>query len=400
MRNVDPFAFFREHQDTIFRWLGLAGALLVIFLLLRIVARRLGGWRRAWRRARRETAVTAYAFVAPMRTWYVHHKDRRLLRRLLGDPVTWRDAERALTAARLAAAPARPYAVLVSAESVSVLLAGREMPEPTGCWHEAPDATGEWRANRDELPLVTPEADAVPPLLIALGATDTQAAFLDAATGPASLCVEGHPQAAPPLLQAIAAQLDARLPASLVIVAEGVHRDFDGPPVREAYRTAEEALPRLNIPPFLIARELPDPLPAGLASPRPPCRVVLLGAGRGHTRTLLTDRHGQVLLTGTPLLVRAKALGRALPKVLWRLPAVLPPAPMGSRSPERQSTDLFEEEPVAAWTAEPGTGVPAPWEASAGVPAPQEVGAVQHAPAPAPAPLKSVPPPPRHSPGS
>ncbi|MER5948628.1 hypothetical protein ABT127_21525 [Streptomyces sp. NPDC001904] len=398
MRNVDPFAFFRAHQDTIYRWLGVAGVLLLIFLLLRIVARRLGGWRRAWHRARREVAVTAYAFVAPVRTWLVHRRDRALLRRLLGDPVTWRDAERALTAARLAAAPARPYAVLVGTDSVRVLLAGRDVPDPTGCWHEVTDTAGEWRASRDELPLVTPEADAVPPLLIALGATDTQAAFLDAATGPASLCIEGHPQAASPLLQAIAAQLDARLPASLVVVAEGVHRDFDGPPVREAYRTAEEALPRLNIPPFLIATELPDPLPAGLASPRPPCRVVLLGAGRGHTRTLLTDRHGQVLLTGTPLLVRAKALGRALPKVLWRLPAVLPPAPMGSPSPERQSTDLFEEEPAAAWTAEPGASVPPPWEAPAGVPAPQEAGAARQAPLPAPAPVHSASPP-RHSPG-
>lgn len=258
MRNTDPFVWFRENSDAIFRWLGIAGAALLIFLLLRMWAMRWGGWRAAWARLLREIAVTAYAFAEPVRAWLRYRRALRLLVRRLGDPATWRDAERALAAARSAAAPARPYAALVGPDTVTVLLAGREEPEA-------------WTVARAELPSVTPEAADVRPIVVAVGVTEhaeeQQCAFLDLAVGPPVLSVTGEDRASGALVQALAAQLDVRLPQPLVVVAEGVHRHHVGEPVRVAYRAARETPPRLGIAPVLVAAELPDPLPPELAAP-------------------------------------------------------------------------------------------------------------------------------------
>ncbi|MCX4853966.1 hypothetical protein [Streptomyces canus] len=352
MRNTDPFVFFRQHSDTIYRLLGIAGALLLVFLLLRVWAMRWGGWRSAWARLRREVAVTRYAFTAPVRAWYRHRSSLRLLVRQLGTPATWRDAERALAAARLAAAPARPYAALVGTDSVAVLLAGTELPQPDpdGAWWAEPDEPERWLVARADLPSVTPEAADVRPIIVAVGDADRSAAFLDLAVGPPVLSVTGNDRAATALVQAVAAQLDVRLPSPLVVVAEGVHRDYPGPPVRSAYRTARETPPRLGIAPVLIAVELPDPLPPEFAAPPggdPAVRAVVLGPGRAYVRSLLTDRHGRVAVTGTPLLARCGPLGRAVARVLPSIPPVLPPAPAAEASTGlsgRHARDLFEEE--------------------------------------------------------
>ncbi|WP_405530920.1 hypothetical protein OG426_53280 [Streptomyces canus] len=352
MRNTDPFVFFRQHSDTIYRLLGIAGALLLVFLLLRVWAMRWGGWRSAWARLRREVAVTRYAFTAPVRAWYRHRSSLRLLVRQLGTPATWRDAERALAAARLAAAPARPYAALVGSDSVAVLLAGTELPQPDpdGAWWAEPDEPERWLVARADLPSVTPEAADVRPIIVAVGDADRSAAFLDLAVGPPVLSVTGNDRAATALVQAVAAQLDVRLPSPLVVVAEGVHRDYPGPPVRSAYRTARETPPRLGIAPVLIAVELPDPLPPEFAAPPggdPAVRAVVLGPGRAYVRSLLTDRHGRVAVTGTPLLARCGPLGRAVARVLPSIPPVLPPAPAAEASTGlsgRHARDLFEEE--------------------------------------------------------
>lgn len=352
MRNTDPFVFFRQHSDTIYRVLGIAGALLLVFLLLRVWAMRWGGWRAAWARLRRELAVTRYAFTAPVRAWYRHRSGLRLLVRRLGAPDTWRDAERALAAARLAAAPARPYAALVDSDSVAVLLAGTGLPQPDpdGVWWAEPDEPERWLVARADLPSVTPEAADIRPIIVAVGEADRSAAFLDLAVGPPVLSVTGNDRAATALVQAVAAQLDVRLPSPLVVVAEGVHQNYPGPPVRSAYRTARETPPRLGIAPVLIAAELPDPLPPEFAAPPgddPTVRAVVLGPGRAYVRSLLTDRHGRVAVTGTPLLARCGPLGSAVAKVLPSIPPVLPPAPAAEASTGldgREARDLFEEE--------------------------------------------------------
>ncbi|CAL9478707.1 hypothetical protein SUDANB171_02986 [Streptomyces sp. enrichment culture] len=333
MRNTDPFEFFSTHRDTIFRICGIIGALLIVFLILRAIAMRMGGWKAAWARVKRELAVTRNAFAAPFRAWFQHQRRLRRLVHHLGAPLTWRDAERALVRARQEAAPARPYAALVDDREVTVLLADSS-------------EAGTWTIDRTELPAVTPDPDAVRPVIVALGASEDgtgRAVFLDLATGPQQFAIEGDQRAAAALLQAIAAQLDVRLPAGLVTVAEGVHRNHQGEPVRNAYRAARETEPHFGLAPVLIATELPDPLPVELSAPPSADltvpRVIVTGPGRGHVRRLLADRHSRVYVTGTPLLPFFDALGRALARVLPHIPPVLPPAPPTGNA----ASDLFEE---------------------------------------------------------
>ncbi|WBB62045.1 hypothetical protein O7599_05755 [Streptomyces sp. WMMC500] len=369
MNTTDPIEFISRHRDTIFRWLGIFGVLLVVFLILRFIAMRMGGWRAAWRRVRRECAISGHAFAAPVRAWLRHRRSLRFLVWALGTTETWRDAERALAAARQAAAPVggRPYAALVDADTVTVLLAGRRVPPPEEepwWWDEAPD---EWSVDRLDLPPVVPVPGQSPPVLVALGDTDRRCTFLDVATGPRLLDIVGDHRSRLALYQAVAAQLDARLPEGLAVVAEGVHAQIPGEPVRHAYRTAQRIRSRHGIAPALITAELPDPLPGELAEPPgDPAGplIVLPGAARGYRRTLLTDQHGQVALAGTPLLAMSNALGRAIAQVAFAIPPALPPAPPGGEAtgPEADRAFAELEDDDETWTEtadEAGEVVPA-----------------------------------------
>ncbi|WP_165988175.1 hypothetical protein, partial [Streptomyces sp. YIM 98790] len=345
MRNTDPFAWFTEHRDTIFRWCGITGVLLVLFLLLSRQVRRHGGWRVAGARLRRETAVTALAFTAPLRAWLRYRRSLRLLTALLGDPALWRDCERALLTVRDAAGPAaRPYAVLADAATVWVLLAGPaggpaalRPPEP---WFEEPGDPGVWGIGRAGLPAVAPAAGGPCPVLVALGEQDRACAFLDLAAGPRITAVDGDEHNRRMLTQALAAQLDARLPRGLVTVAAGVHPRYPGMPLRDAYRAARAAAAAAAdgsrsgtgtgtgesagaLPAVLAAPELPDPLPPELAAPPGRAaapRVLVTGRGRGHVRYVPVDRYGRAAVAGTPLLTEAAALGRAVARTLRRFP--------------------------------------------------------------------------------
>ncbi|RSS83225.1 hypothetical protein, partial [Streptomyces sp. WAC06614] len=331
MTNVDPVRWFLDHREAIMRWAVVLGIALLVLLLVRHFAMKLGGWAAAGRKVRREAAVTAAAFASPVRAWLRYRRVLRMLVRRLGDPESWRDAERALAAARSAAAPAVPYAALVGDVGITVLLAGRSVPGPPEPWEAEPDLPGQWTALRAELPMVVPEAGLNRPVLIAIGGEDAAAgrcAFLDTASGPPALALDGDRRAGAALLPALAAQLGVRLPGGQVVVAEGVLPGFPGEPVREAYRTAKDTPPRLGVAPFLVTPELPDPLPPELAGPPgevPPMRVVVRGPGRGYVRRLFADRHGQLCLPGTPLLLMAHALPRAVARTLKRIPPVHPP---------------------------------------------------------------------------
>ncbi|GCD92684.1 hypothetical protein [Embleya hyalina] len=364
MRNTDPLDFFANHRETILRWGGISAAALVVFLILRFFAMRMGGWKAATRRLWREIALTAYAFAGPVRAWLRYRRSVRVLVRGLGAGATWRDAERALVAAKFAAAPAQPYAAVVGEDTVTVLFAAAGMPSPRGVWRPVPDDPWSWTAVRAELPSVTPDADGARPIVVTLGERDRECVFLDLVVGPAMVCVQGDPRSGPALFQAVAAQLDARLPSGQVVVADGVHRDVAGQPVREAYRTARGRPPRLGLPVFLVTPELPDPLPPELTEPpgdELPLRLLLGGPGRGHIRTLLTDRHGRVGLPGTPLLVVCHALGAALARVLPTVPPVLPPVPAPVARSGADHATWFAEEESGAETpvAQPRTAAPA-----------------------------------------
>ncbi|MFF7244489.1 hypothetical protein ACFZBU_11395 [Embleya sp. NPDC008237] len=356
MRNTDPLDFIRDHREAILRWGGIAAAALVIFLIIRFIAMRLGGWKAAGRRLWREVALTAYAFTAPARAWLRYRRSLRVLAERLGASATWRDAERALVAAKFAAAPGRPYAAVVGDTTVTVLFAAADMPPPRGLWQAVPDDPWAWTAARAELPSVTPDAEGTRPVVVALGERDLDCVFLDLVVGPPMVCVQGDPRSGPALFQAVAAQLDARLPGGQVVVADGVHRDVPGPPVRDAYRTAGAKPARLGLPAFLVTPELPDPLPPELAEPQgaaPSLRVLLGGPGRGHVRALLTDVHGRVAVPGTPLVVASNALGAALARVLPTIPPVLPPAPAPVSRPGTGRAEWFAEEERATAASEP-----------------------------------------------
>ncbi|MFI6980886.1 hypothetical protein ACIBSV_20160 [Embleya sp. NPDC050154] len=356
MRNTDPLDFFTNHRDTILRWGGISAAALVLFLIIRSIAMRFGGWKAASRRLGREIALTAYAFGAPMRTWLRYRRSVRLLVGRLGASTTWRDAERALVAAKFPAAPGQPYAAVVGDETVTVLFAAADMPPPSGLWQPVPDDPWAWTASRAQLPSVTPDAEGSRPVVVALGERDRDCVFLDLVVGPPMVCVQGDPRSGPALFQAVAAQLDARLPGGQVVVADGVHRDVPGAPVRDAYRAARATPPRLGLPVFLATPELPDPLPPELAEPQgdsPSLRVLLGGPGRSHVRTLLTDVHGRVAVPGTPLVVSCNALGAALARVLPTVPPVLPPVPAPVSRSGAGHAEWFTEEESGTALAEP-----------------------------------------------
>ncbi|MDT0267668.1 hypothetical protein RM844_15380 [Streptomyces sp. DSM 44915] len=354
MRNTDPIAFINEHRDTIFRVMGVLAVLLVLFLVIRWLAMRQGGWAAATRRVRREFAVTGAAFAAPLRAWARHRRELSLLVRGLREPATWRDAERAAAAARARLAPTggSPYAVLVGAETVTVLLAGRDVGEAEDPWWTEPgDGPDRWTARRTELPAVVAVPDQPRPVLVAIGVAGDRCAFLDVGAGPGIVTVEGDRRAEVAQHQAIAAQLHARLPEGQVLVVDGVHPTYRGQPIRDAYRAAR-ALPHpQGIAPVLVTAELPDPLPPELVEPSDaaPGPVILLrGAGRGLRQTLLTDRQGQLVLLGGSLVVEGNALADALIRLLPDLPPVLPPAPpardTGPRRPAHVFVELDEEE--------------------------------------------------------
>ncbi|MGW1990801.1 hypothetical protein [Embleya sp. NPDC001921] len=358
MRNTDPLDFFANHRDTILRWGGISAAALVLFLIIRSIAMRFGGWKAASRRLGREIALTAYAFGAPMRTWLRYRRSVRLLVGRLGASTTWRDAERALMAAKFAAAPGQPYAAVVGDATVTVLFAAVDMPPPPALWRPVPDDPWAWTASRAELPAVTPDAEGTRPVVVALGERDRDCVFLDLVVGPPMVCVQGDPRSGPALFQAVAAQLDARLPGGQVLVADGVHRDVPGPPVRDAYRAARATPPRLGLPVFLVTPELPDPLPPELAEPQgdsPPLRVLLGGPGRSHVRTLSTDVHGRVAVPGTPLVLSCNALGAALARVLPTVPPVLPPVPAPDARAGAGRAEWFVEEEGGSAVAQPRT---------------------------------------------
>ncbi|MFD5318717.1 hypothetical protein [Streptomyces sp. NPDC127098] len=360
MRTTDPFEFIDRHRDTIFRVLGVIAVLLVIFLIIRYLAMRQGGWAKAWRRLRREFAVTGHAFAAPFRAWLRHRRSFRVLVRGLRATATWRDAERAVAAAR--AAGGRAYGALVDGDTVTVLVAGESgnvsLPDDQRWWLAGDDADDHWSVARADLPPVVPDPDQVHPVLVAVGEVGGRSAFLDLAVGPPMITVEGDRRSAVALHQAVAAQLDVRLPEGLVVVAEGVHRGFAGMPVRAAHRAAREQRPKLGLSPVLVTAELPDPVPAELSEPPeefPALRLLLLGEGRGHLRTLLTDRHGQISVAGTPLLTTGNALSRAVAKVLSAIPPVLPPAPPAGDAAETTRTFAELDEDEADEEATSGT---------------------------------------------
>ncbi|MFE3110847.1 hypothetical protein ACFXKJ_22420 [Kitasatospora indigofera] len=309
---------------------GLAGLLLLLAVLAQLGARRAGGWRVVRRRLRREAAATAAAFAAPVRAQLRYRRHLRLLLRLLGDRSGWADAERAaLGAGRVPGV--QPYGVLLGRTVVGVLVAcgPAAPPQPPKPW--AADDTDPrlwWLDRADAAGVATGGRPA--PLLAAFGTDGRHAVLLDLATGPAVTVLGGDKGTARAVLQALAAQLDARLPAGAVTVADGVNPRHTGPEPAAALALAERAATG-GAPAFAVCAELP----AG-ARPAAGSRLLALSGARGSARLLTADRAGLSVL-GTGLRVDAVPLARATARSL----PLLPPYPAHDAGPTDDS-DLSE----------------------------------------------------------
>ncbi|MER7186857.1 hypothetical protein ABT404_46625 [Streptomyces hyaluromycini] len=152
-----------------------------------------------------------------------------------------------------------------------------------------------------------------------MGTDGRHAVLLDLHTGPPAVSVYGAPQPARTVLQALAAQVEARLPAGTVAVSSGVHPRYEG------VNAAEIAdLPGIGF--AVLADPVDRPLPDGV-------RQLALGPARGRARLLAADAGGMLTVHGaTPIeRIDAMPLSRAVVKVVH----TLPPLPV-SGGPDRE----------------------------------------------------------------
>ncbi|MFJ4985613.1 hypothetical protein ACIP9H_17640 [Streptomyces sp. NPDC088732] len=295
-------------------WFGLAGAVILVVAVTHWLVRRGGGWKALLRRTRHEVRLTVRAFTGPVRTEIRYRSGLRLLVRLLRDRDLWADAERAVVLAGDVAPQARPYGVLAGPDLLGVLLAagtanGSPAPVPPKPWAADPaDPLLWWISRTDVNDASGTSGPAAAPLLVCAGTDGRHAVLLDLATGPSAVSVHGAPRASRAVLQALAAQLEVRLPAGTVAVSGGVHPRHQG-------RPADEVVDRPGVF-FAVTAEPPArPLPDGV-------RLLTLGLARGRVRLLAASPDGMLTVHGAPAVGRIDALplARAVVKALNALP--------------------------------------------------------------------------------
>lgn len=330
------------HRQLISTLLGLAGLLVLVAVLAHRLARRAGGWPVVRRRARHETRATLRAFATPVTRQVQYLRRWRQLGRLLADGTAWPDAERALlsVATRTAGADCRPYAVLLGSGTVGVAFAGRTPPEPDGPWTADEDDPRLWWADRPDL-AAEPDGDGTA-LLVVVGLDDRYRegllVLLDLVDGPPVTAAVGDRRTARALVQAVAAQLDGRLPEGSVLVSDGVHRSFPGETVDVTWRGAR-ARAATGEPAVAVCAGLPGALET--SPPAWPGRALLLvlGEPRGYARILDTDRIGRVRVAGTNLTADLSALPRVVAGLVGTLPPAVPPGGPVSATPPRVILD-------------------------------------------------------------
>ncbi|MEV0533826.1 hypothetical protein [Kitasatospora sp. NPDC050463] len=369
--------------------IGLGGLLLLLAVLAHLAVRRGGGWRAARRRARREVAATGAAFAAPVRAHLRFRRDVRLVLRLLGGREGWADAERAVLNAGLVP-DVRPYAALLGPALVGVLVAcgPGTPPQPPEPWTVDDADPRLWWIAREDVATSPTGVGRAAPLLAVLGTDGRHAVLLDLADGPAVLEFGGERGLARAVLQAVAAQLDTRLPVGAVTVADGVHPQHHGPDSAAALVAAERAAAGGHQAFAVCATVVDQERPAAGV------RVLTLGGARGTARLLTADRDG-LRIRGSGLRVEAVALARATARILPSLPPhpAFDAAPADDADlvePDLVGQDLVGQEPV-----EPDRTEPAPDEperpVAPGTAAAAASPAVGPAPLPAPAPVLPMP---------
>ncbi|MDX2817227.1 hypothetical protein PV410_32630 [Streptomyces sp. PA03-5A] len=292
------------------RLIALIGLLILVVVVAHWLVRRKGGWGALRRRVVRELTTAARAFATPVRTQVRHRSGLRVLARLLRDDAGWTDAATALRRAAAERPGARPYATLLGTDVVGVYVAHGHgegaLPEP---WARDAAEPRLWWIGRADLG-TAPETGhgGEAPVLVCLGRAGTDAVLLDLTAVPPAVSVTGERRTARAVLQALAAQLDARLPAGRVVVGAGVHPRHDGP---------TDVFERLDAG-YAVSAEAPER--------NRPARVRLLTLGVAHHSTLIleADRDGHLRLHGGPpaLTVDALPLARAVARLVRTLPPV------------------------------------------------------------------------------
>ncbi|WP_431967674.1 hypothetical protein [Actinacidiphila sp. bgisy160] len=344
------------------RLIGLIGLLILVVVVAHWIVRRKGGWGALRRRVVRELTTAARAFATPVRTALRHRRGLRVLGRLLRDASGWTDAGTALRRAAAERPDARPYAALLGADVVGVYVAHGHgdgaLPEPWA--RDAAEPRLWWISRADLGSAPENEYGGEVPVVVCLGRAGTDAVLLDLTAVPPAVSVTGERRTARAVLQALAAQLDARLPSGRVVVGAGVHPRHHGP---------TDVFERLDTG-YAVSAEAPERnRPGGV-------RLLTLGVAHHSTLILEADRDGHLRLHGGPpaLTVDALPLARAVSRLVRDLPPVPgdgagagpnPPKSLGTLSPD---DDLVESglSPTAmavsatAPRPEPGTAPAAP----------------------------------------
>ncbi|TDD47125.1 hypothetical protein E1263_35230 [Kribbella antibiotica] len=291
-------------------FLGYVGVGLLVIILVNLLVRKLGGWKRLGRWIKRETKRTVHAFVEPIAARRRYRRRLRLLTQVLRDHTAWTAAEQVIVAADNLAPGSAPYAVALTKKRVGVLVAGPEaddsLPAP---WQHDDQDPRLWWIDRDHLPESTGRQTETP-LLVCLGTDNggTAVLMIDILSGPRTLSVYGVDRIARPVVQAIAAQLDVRLPVGAIEVADGIHSRHDGLPFAEA-------LVRLGAWFVVGAEPLQQPLPVGR-------RLLTLGPSRGSCRLIEALPDHTLRLHGAAewLRIDPLPLARAVARSIRRLP--------------------------------------------------------------------------------
>ncbi|SDM13218.1 hypothetical protein SAMN05421874_14020 [Nonomuraea maritima] len=328
------------------------GFLVLFGTLLHLTVRGVGGWRAVGRGLRRQAALTAAAFTAPVRSQLRFRRRRRLLVQLLGRPDGLRLAERAAAQAAAVDPAVMPYGALLDPAYVGVLVAAAPgVPRPPDPWIVDDDNPRLWwLEHADVAPYLVGQA----PLLVTLGADDEHVVLLDVLSGPATVAVQGDSRLARAVVASVGAQLDARLPRGAVTVSEGVHDRHPGPDPAGAVSAAhhwaaswrasgpasDPGSGRVSgpVPGFAVCAAAPPHMPADV-------RLIAAGTVRGTARLVVAHADGIVDVHGTPLRADAIALPRALASVLRSLP------PYARQ--EGPGSDLTEPPPSAQKPAAP-----------------------------------------------
>jgi hypothetical protein len=302
--------------------------------------------------------LTARAWSEPVAAQIRYRWRLRFLTRELKSPRAWGDAERAISYAAAVEQGFEPYGLVLDKGRIGVLVAGGapigHLPTPWS--RDEREARLWWIARRDVdgysvAPGFTPAGVKEAPLLVCVGVDSTgrAAVLLDLLAGPVTVSVYGVPRTARAVVQAVAAQLDVRLPAGAVEVAAGVHRAHQGMSVSEAVR-------RPGVWFAVGAEPLESPLPAGV-------RLLSLGVARGSSRLVEALPDGSLRLHGAPDWLQLDPF--PLAKAVARSVRHLPPHDFERQAPPDAAGDHDELESLSLEVGTAGVSAAAAGDAGA-----------------------------------